>query len=569
MPPTDAWTRLARRVPLACALLHFALAIHVLYRAHPSEDAYILFDYVKNLVAGHGIVYWPGGPHAEGATDFLWMIAIAALVKLGCDVAVAAVALNAAGAWLASTLCVRAVLRAGVGGPTALALALTTFVFACGAGALASYVGFSATAYGALALLSLAWWVDAPPQRLRWILWIGLATALFRPDGAFLAAGFALLGCVRAQREGTLPAYLRAAGLVVLCGAAYALLRWRYFGLVLPLPLYVKGHAADELPGLAPTLGWIQDGLGAAPLALGIAAVGCAGIAWRAPRAGPLLLGLLPFVAHAAALLFAHQSQNFAFRFHAPTHAALFYVLLVLAARACAAAPSAVSRVAVSVAALACLAPGFRRTLDLYPWIWRQHTYVDSFAPDLGGLLAPGRTIALTEAGRLAYWTGARVEDIVGLNNPRTARMPPDRAYLRSIDPDVVMFYASPAVFAFGRDLGSAREAPVVALDAARLADVPDPLYREVFEHDVDRWTPGVVPGRVASLKLARFLVESGAYDVYAVRYASGYEHVWAFRSGLEEAPAILRALRSAAADEEYRTYAQAAGLPFAQASRP
>jgi len=567
--PTDAWSRLARLVPWACALAHAALGLQVLYRAHPSEDAYILFDYVKNLVAGHGIVYWPGGPHAEGATDFLWMIAIAALVKVKCDVAVAAVLLNAAGAWLASTLCVRAVLRAGVRGPAAFALALATLVFAFGAGALASYVGFSATAYSALALLLYAWWTDAPADRLHVLPWIGLALALFRPDGAFLAAGFTALGLARAHREGTLPRFLGATGLVVLLGAAYLFARWRYFGLVLPLPLYVKGHAAGELPGLAPTLGWMRDGLGAAPLALGIVALAGAGrlLGLAAPRA--LVLGLLPFALHALALCFAHQSQNFAFRFHAPTHAALFYVLVVLAARACAAAPSAASRVAVSAATLACLAPGLGRTLDLYPWTWRQHTYVDSFAPDLGELLPPGRTIALTEAGRLAYWTRVRVEDIVGLNNPRTARTPPDLAYLRSIDPDVVMFYASPAVFGFGRTLGSAREAPVAPLDVDLLRDVPEPRYREVFDQDLPRWTAGVVPGRVASLKLARFLVESRAYDVYAVRYASGYEHVWAFRSGLHETAAILRALRSAAADEAYRTYAQTARLPFAQASRP
>lgn len=564
--------RAARCVPWATALAHLILGANVLYRAHPSEDAYILFDYVKNLVAGHGIVYWPGGPHAEGATDFLWMLAIAALVRLGCDVAVAAVLGNSAGAWMASRIAIGAILRAGVRGPAALALSLATFVFACGAAALASYVGFSATAYSALALLLFVWWTDAPPGKLHWILWIGLATALFRPDGAFLAAGFAALGFARARQESTLPKYLRTAGLVALAGAVYALGRWLYFGLLLPLPLYVKGHAAGELPGIEPTLGWLGDRLGAAPLALGIGAVFAAGLALRskiAGDAGRLLLGFLPFLAHAVALCFAHQSQNFAFRFHAPTGAALIYLLLVLAARACAAARSPVLRAAICAATLACFVPGFRRTLELYPWTWRQHTYVDSFAPELGRILEPGRTIALTEAGRLAYWTSVRVEDIVGLNNPRTARAPADLAYLRSIDPDVVMFYSSPAVFGFARALPGAKIAPVAPLDLELLRDVPDPLYRQVFDRDVDQWVEGVIPGRVASLKLARFLVESRAYDAYAVRYAAGYEHVWALRRGLPEAPRILEALRAAARDEDYRTYAEAAGLPFAQFARP
>jgi hypothetical protein len=181
----------------------------------------------------------------------------------------------------------------------------------------------------------------------------------------------------------------------------------------------------------------------------------------------------------------------------------------------------------------------------------------------------PGRTIALTEAGRLAYWTHARVEDIVGLNNPHTARIPPDLAYLRSIDPDVVMFYSAAEVFGFGRSLPPGPRDPVVPIDEKLLAEIPNPRYRDVFERDLPTWVPGVIPGRVASLKLARFLVESHGYDVYAVRYASRYEHVWALRRGLPEAPAILAALRSATADEEYRTYAQTAGLWFARAATP
>jgi hypothetical protein len=56
------------------AALFLARALLFLYRTHPQEDAYILFGYVKRFVAGDGIVFYTGGPHAEGATDFLWFL---------------------------------------------------------------------------------------------------------------------------------------------------------------------------------------------------------------------------------------------------------------------------------------------------------------------------------------------------------------------------------------------------------------------------------------------------------------------------------------------------------------
>ncbi len=42
------------------------------------DDANIYFTYAKNLVNGHGFVYYPGGEYVEGFTSFLWTLIIAA-----------------------------------------------------------------------------------------------------------------------------------------------------------------------------------------------------------------------------------------------------------------------------------------------------------------------------------------------------------------------------------------------------------------------------------------------------------------------------------------------------------
>ena len=62
------------KVPLISSLLYLLSSLIYLYFNGFHEDAYILFNYSENL-SNHGVIsYYPDGPPAEGATDFLWMI---------------------------------------------------------------------------------------------------------------------------------------------------------------------------------------------------------------------------------------------------------------------------------------------------------------------------------------------------------------------------------------------------------------------------------------------------------------------------------------------------------------
>ncbi|WP_437655687.1 hypothetical protein [Sorangium sp. So ce1182] len=67
-----------RTLLAAAALAHFGLSLHVLSSGHPIEGSYILYVYSESLASGHGITYFKGGEHAEGATDFLWMMLLGA-----------------------------------------------------------------------------------------------------------------------------------------------------------------------------------------------------------------------------------------------------------------------------------------------------------------------------------------------------------------------------------------------------------------------------------------------------------------------------------------------------------
>lgn len=63
-------------------LIYFFLLNHFPYGL--VDDAYIPMTYARNLVEGHGIVFYPGGERVEGFTSPLWMfvLSIFAFVKL-------------------------------------------------------------------------------------------------------------------------------------------------------------------------------------------------------------------------------------------------------------------------------------------------------------------------------------------------------------------------------------------------------------------------------------------------------------------------------------------------------
>jgi putative phosphotransacetylase len=50
------------------------------------DDAYITYRYAENWVAGHGLVFDPGGERVEGYSNPLWLAFSAAAIALGFDI---------------------------------------------------------------------------------------------------------------------------------------------------------------------------------------------------------------------------------------------------------------------------------------------------------------------------------------------------------------------------------------------------------------------------------------------------------------------------------------------------
>lgn len=213
------------------ALLSFLLAPHFLL---PAEDAIILFQFSRNLAQTSAITFIPHGIHAEGATDFGWMVMIAAAMKMGVSPTWFVALAN-----IASALGLSALLLKLAG----MRIRPFPLLFIVGAFSLmpqyfAALVDFSSLPFALLLAMLAAAYLRSRNLALPLL---GLALCLFRPDGVVFAVPLLCSALI------LYPGRIRRIGYYligfVLPGIAYFLWRWHYFGAFLPLPFLVKSDA--------------------------------------------------------------------------------------------------------------------------------------------------------------------------------------------------------------------------------------------------------------------------------------------------------------------------------------
>jgi hypothetical protein len=263
------------------------------------DDANIYFKYAKNIAAGDGIVWNPGGEHVEGATSFLWTLVCALAFRLGAQPESVLLWVNIlvlAGAlalWLSESF---ALTEALIGARRRAAVAALVAAFGLWLVASPAYLVWNTITlvdtgvWSAGLLLVVACGVrflaEPGSTRRAWALAAALVVVTWgRPEGFALGAGLlALLGASLGSRRGAAET-LRAALLPVRVPAAAQLLattflfafRKLYFGFWLPNTYYAKvgGDIAynveqgyDYLESFMeayPAMGWL---LGAALLSL-------------------------------------------------------------------------------------------------------------------------------------------------------------------------------------------------------------------------------------------------------------------------------------------------------------
>ena len=569
-PRRSGWGRPAA---LGCLTggLFLAIGWSVLSTRQPAEDAYILFRYAEHLAEGHGIVFNVGGPRAEGATDFLWLLLVSGLTAAGLDVAIAALALNSLGAGLTGGLLAHVVLAAPGLPPAAragglLSVPLLVVLFH---GAAAAYVGFSTMLYASL--IALLYWI-ATTQRGPGVCWLpilGVIVGLLRPDGVVVGAAFALLGVWWVD-----PAWRRryVQGLLLsgLVGLAYFVWRYAYFGLWLPLPLLVKSRAVlveawdleangilsgliAHLPGLEDQLSWLTSRVSPLPPLALITGLALFLHRVQGSYVRRVIVALLPLGCLGVALCFGEQSQNVFFRFQAPVSLVLVFALVQLGVLGIWYAPWTYQRLTLLAVVLPVAVLPLSRGLSLAT-VPPDGDYMDTFAPMFGASVAGDAVLALTQAGRLPYWYEGRVVDLIGLNTPDTATVPPSLAYLEAVAPDLVMFSIR------GRlELPVPRGGPFTrTVSAAELAAAVAPRLRRVLARGLANYADSQLSsGDTATILATRYLINSGAYDIVAVDPDQGgqYQHIYGFRKGWLETRSTITMLEAAGRNDRDRSY--------------
>lgn len=245
----------------------------------PDEDAAILYSYSRNLAETGIISYNQGGVRAEGATDFGWMVLIAALHKLGISNHLSSAILNVFFVLLFGYRLqslpkrLNLVIRKG---NLAISMAAFIGIIYLSGGAISGIGGFSSIAQ--MSLLGIIF--VSSLFRVHDVLFVlsGACYVLLRPDSigyyTILVASFLLYRLVydaqskgakfsgfssqlrlalyalafwRPASDGNPYVYLRKASIPILIFAAYWPLRAWYFSNPFPLPYYVKQSQAAGL----------------------------------------------------------------------------------------------------------------------------------------------------------------------------------------------------------------------------------------------------------------------------------------------------------------------------------
>jgi hypothetical protein len=388
-----------------------------------SEDAIILYQYSENLAHTGVISYIPHGPRAEGATDFLWMIYLAAGRLLGVGSYGLAIATSAACVLLLALLLVRAANRRvsfwNVFGVLALLL-LVPQTFAAEA-------GFSVFAFAVL----LGWMASAAyAEQYGWTVIAGLLLCLVRPDGVVFT--LPVLVIYAFHGDGLRACWGKLVAGFVLPGLVYFVWRWHYFGHLLPLPFYVKSDTpriahvlvAHSAAGLVPPL---------------VAACALMGIALR----GRLLesrnrtLALTLLVPSSLFYLAMRLDQNYADRF-------FLYPLIVAAVLLAVNFESYRERAGKVLLAgfgvwAVCLAYFWINWLVIYTLEYPQPRVV-AVARELAAL--PGRgSMLVSESGGIPFYSQWAAYDPWGLNTPAFAMHLIQPSDVRQLNPDLIVIH--------------------------------------------------------------------------------------------------------------------------------
>src|SRR5574341_1154447 len=301
---------------IASILLLVAVFVYaarfVNFNVPPFEDAAMLMRYADHLARGYGIVWNIGEHPVDGATDFLFMVASAALIKSGMAVGRSVRVIGFA-SHLLTVLLVYWVNRR-VWKANAVLSSISGLYLTVGTGL--SYVAafFGAPFFALFAALTWTWGLlliqkQNPPVWLSLLFALsGLITGLIRPEGVILSALMLIAVLVIKGWRASIRTIIVFDVVFLLLGGAYFLWRWNYFGYPLPNPFYKKSGGTLHGDSFWESLGYLLRFGGPFMLAFLLG--------FRSVRTTRLTIGfLIPLVLFASMFILISNETNFGGRF--------------------------------------------------------------------------------------------------------------------------------------------------------------------------------------------------------------------------------------------------------------
>jgi hypothetical protein len=442
---------------LIASTLYYATR-YIDFTIPPFEDAAMLMRYAQHLADGHGIVWNVGEHPVDGATDFLFMTASAALIKLGLTVGQSVRGIGFASHLLTVLIIYwgnRRIHNANI--PLSF---LSGLYLAVGTGLsyVSAYFGTPFFALAAATTWTLGLILIREQNPRFWLMLAfalsGLVTGLIRPEGVILASLMLLAILVMRGLKNSISIIVTFGAVFLLLGGAYFLWRWNYFGYPLPNPFYKKGGSGLHWDSYNNSL------LNLLRLCLPIAIAFILGFRSR-ETAKQTIAYLIPILGFAVTFVLISDEMNYGARFQ---YALLPIALLSWIPLAGGLTflkqdqPSAWEKGVYVVALIAVSA-------SLFFYSWYQNCFLTSYQQtcarpyardgryDMGKLLAEyrgkGYVIATTEAGLIPSYSGWDAIDTWGLNDQFIAHNGSLTAeYLDQYKPEIIMFhdYYSPLV---------------------------------------------------------------------------------------------------------------------------
>jgi len=448
-----------------------------------NDDAYVYFNYARNLAAGNGLAYDPRGVASEGFSSLAYLLLLVPFEAAGVEPMFAATVIGTASLFACLALLAAALLREGVFERGDLPLfAVCALAILSRDRNVAIVLGFgletllSPAAVLAFVLCAVGGETALTAARIRaWsvgLAFAGFAAMLVRPEHALLVAALFAIALLRSQRKA---AVARALAGTLALSALW--LGWKLvvFGDVFPTAFYRKMHPTGTLPGLTYVAAALRE---CAPclVATVVASVAAARVGRGSPRRSTLVVPML-FVAATVPLvigLWTIPLVGSGFRFLVDTYvlvelslaAALAVLVRGLAARL---GPAhwgqSVLRAAAILLAAASSVVGTRQPgpqlsrLDLAERArasTREHPYLRFGTYLRRRLVRPERLgLVFGDAGCIPYASHCRFLDANGLAEPPIARLfwekdPAQRArrfvdLVRDFAPDLVVLAHGPA----------------------------------------------------------------------------------------------------------------------------